>query len=99
MQSILLAMADYADDEGRNCYPSYARLAWKTGYSTRQVEKALAELAVANVIRRHGVWCWIRNHLRFQEGSEAWAKSPKTRSRKMAPMTARTVFTSVLLGR
>jgi len=49
-QSILLAMADYADDEGRNCYPSYARLAWKTGYSTRQVGRIITDLVTKGIV-------------------------------------------------
>lgn len=49
-QSILLAMADYADDDGRNCYPSYERLAWKTGYSTRQVTRIIKELCASGIL-------------------------------------------------
>ena len=42
-QSILLALADHADDDGF-CYPSVGRLAWKTGYGVRQVQRTLKEL-------------------------------------------------------
>lgn len=49
-QSILLAMADYADDDGRNCYPSYERLAWKTGYSTRQVTRIIKGLCASGIL-------------------------------------------------
>ena len=31
---VLLAMADHADDDGQNCYPSNAYLAWKPGTPT-----------------------------------------------------------------
>jgi hypothetical protein len=36
-QHVLMAMADYADDDGRNCFPSHRRLAWKTGYTTKTI--------------------------------------------------------------
>ena len=49
-QSILLAMADYADDDGRNCYPSHERIAWKTGYSTRQVTRIIKELCAKGIL-------------------------------------------------
>ena len=42
-QSILLALADHADDDGY-CYPSVGRLAWKTGYGVRQVQRTLKDL-------------------------------------------------------
>lgn len=41
---VLLALADHADDEGSNAYPSTDRLAWKTGYSRRNVQSILKEL-------------------------------------------------------
>ena len=43
VQSILLALADHADDDGY-CYPSVGRLAWKTGYGVRQVQRTLKYL-------------------------------------------------------
>jgi len=49
-QSILLAMADWADDEGRRCYPSHERLAWKTGYSERQVARIIKELVGKGIL-------------------------------------------------
>ena len=42
-QSIFLARADHADDDGY-CYPSVGRLAWKTGYGVRQVQRTLKDL-------------------------------------------------------
>lgn len=49
-QSILLAMADHANDEGRHCYPSVPYLAWKTDYSERQVQRTLKELRDAGIL-------------------------------------------------
>jgi hypothetical protein len=55
-QMILLAMADHANDEGGDCYPSVGRIAWKTGYSIRQVQNIMAKLRArgALVIVRPG---------------------------------------------
>ena len=39
----MLALADHADDDGY-CYPSVGRLAWKTGYGVRQVQRTLKHL-------------------------------------------------------
>jgi hypothetical protein len=50
-------------------------VARRTGYPAPKVMKAIVELELAGIIRRDGAWCWIVNHLRFQENSEAWAKS------------------------
>lgn len=41
---VLLALADYANDEGTHCYPSQRRIAWKAGMSVRGVQAVLARL-------------------------------------------------------
>ena len=38
---VLMAMADHADHEGNNVYPGVPLLAWKTGYTTRQIRRIL----------------------------------------------------------
>jgi Helix-turn-helix domain len=43
-QSVLLAFADHADDEGYNARPGIEYVAWKTGYSERQVQRIVREL-------------------------------------------------------
>jgi hypothetical protein len=43
-QSIMLALADHAHDDGTQIRPSVARLAWKTGYEDRQVRRILKKL-------------------------------------------------------
>lgn len=43
-QSVLLVLADFADDDGTNAYPSVDRISWKTGYSERQVQRILRQL-------------------------------------------------------
>lgn len=43
-QSILLAMGDHADHNGYNVRPSVGLIAWKTGYSERQVQRIIQSL-------------------------------------------------------
>ena len=49
-QLILLALADHADHEGNNVYPSVGLIAWKTGYSERQVQRLLKELVTDTLL-------------------------------------------------
>lgn len=56
-QAILLALADHGQDDGSRIYPSYARVAWKSGYSRRQVKRlvlGLIKLGAIQKIRRGG---------------------------------------------
>ena len=39
-----LALGDFADDDGRTIFPSVAYVAWKTGYTRRQVQRHMDEL-------------------------------------------------------
>lgn len=41
---ILLALADHADHEGNNVFPSLGLVAWKTGYSQQQCRRVMADL-------------------------------------------------------
>jgi hypothetical protein len=41
---VLLAMTDHADHEGNNIFPSMELIAWKTGYSERQVRRIIQSL-------------------------------------------------------
>lgn len=50
-QHVLMAMADYADDDGRNCFPSQPRLAWKTGYSERTVTRTIDILIAMGILQ------------------------------------------------
>jgi Helix-turn-helix domain len=51
-QAILLALADHAHDDGTRIYPSYSRLAWKSGYSKRQVKRIVSDLIASGAILR-----------------------------------------------
>jgi len=47
---ILLAYADHADHNGENIFPSVPLIAWKTGYSERQVQRITQELITAKIL-------------------------------------------------
>ena len=49
-QSVMLALADHADDHGAHIYPSIGLVAWKTGYSVRQVKRVLDKLRSKGVL-------------------------------------------------
>lgn len=46
----MLALADHADHEGRNVRPSVGLVAWKTGYSERQVQRIMRALIERGVL-------------------------------------------------
>lgn len=47
---VLLSLADNADHDGGKCFPSTERLAWKIGYSKRQVQRILKRLRDKDII-------------------------------------------------
>ena len=47
---VLMAYADHADHDGRNCYPGTKLIAYKTGYSTRQVQRCTADLLTRGLL-------------------------------------------------
>jgi len=49
-QHVLMALADYADDDGRNCFPSHGRLAWKLGCTVKTVARIIPELIGLGVV-------------------------------------------------
>jgi hypothetical protein len=50
LQSALLAIADHADHSGGNAYPSVALLAWKTGYTDRNIQLLLRQLEACGIL-------------------------------------------------
>jgi hypothetical protein len=44
LKRVLDALADHADDNGENCWPSQERLCWETGFKRTAMINALAEL-------------------------------------------------------
>ncbi len=51
---IALAYADWANDDGENIYPATDRVAWKTGYSERQVRAITKELRKDRILVYQG---------------------------------------------
>lgn len=49
---VLLCLADHADHEGHNVYPSIARIAWKTDYSERRVQQLMRRLEERRILLR-----------------------------------------------
>lgn len=49
---VMLALADWSDDEGGGVYPSINRLAYKTGYSPRNIRRLMAQLRKSGVLVR-----------------------------------------------
>lgn len=47
---VLLAMADHARDDGSRCYPSVDYLAWKCGYSRRQIQNIVHDLRAKAIL-------------------------------------------------
>ncbi len=47
---LLLALADHADDDGHNCWPSVPYLAWKTSLSDRHVRRMMKSLRDKGVL-------------------------------------------------
>lgn len=73
-QFVLLAMADHADQEGAKIFPSVADIAWKTGYSDRQVRRIIKIMRDSSVLEltkanygKYGTNCYRIN----------WDKAPK----------------------
>jgi hypothetical protein len=64
---VLLAMADWADDEGRKCFPKQVTLAKKARMTDRGVRKCLASLVEKGYIERIG---------RLGGGPVEWAVHP-----------------------
>jgi hypothetical protein len=49
-QSILMALADHADDHGGSVYPSIAYVAWKTNYKERNVQLVMKDLRKRKIL-------------------------------------------------
>lgn len=47
---VLLAMADHADHNGNNVYPSVELIAWKTGYSESQARRIMKSLVKDEIL-------------------------------------------------
>lgn len=92
---VLLALADQANDEGRQCWPSVETIAHRSGQGIRTVRRALASLEDAgHLTRNHRDGTSSQYHVHpGQNGSPAKsAPLPKTTKTpaKLAPKPSRT---------
>lgn len=51
---VLLAYADHAEHDGTNVFPSIPKIAWKTGYSERQIQRITNDLIAAGILAQMG---------------------------------------------
>lgn len=49
---VLLAIADHTDHEGNGAWPAVPLIAWKTGYSERQVQRIIKSLIVDKLLKK-----------------------------------------------
>lgn len=49
-QTLLLALADNAHDDGTRCYPGVDYLVWKTGYDRRSIQRILRQLEADGLV-------------------------------------------------
>jgi hypothetical protein len=49
-QSVMLALSDHSNDEGGDMWPSVDRLAWKTGYSRRNIQLIMGRLKGSGIV-------------------------------------------------
>lgn len=49
-QTVLLALAYHADDDGNNVFPSNELIAWRTDYSERQVQRIKRDLEASGIL-------------------------------------------------
>ena len=47
---VLLAMADHADHDGNNVFPSLRLVSWKTGYSEQTCRRAIKKLVEYKIL-------------------------------------------------
>ena len=87
-QLIMLALTDHANDRGEKIFPSIARIAWKTGYGSKQTRRIMKELVENEILVR------IRKHTQHRpnEYKIDWSKAerkqpftPKSSLDKLSP--------------
>lgn len=54
MKSVLLALADHANDEGKSIYPAISRLELMTGLKDRTIQRAEEALEMLGILRHDG---------------------------------------------
>lgn len=85
LKLVLLALADHSDDRG-SCFPSVARLAWKSGYSVRQMQAVLKALRDRGILEAVGSSVGGRGHAtQYQIHPEKGAKLAPFTTERVRP--------------
>jgi hypothetical protein len=81
---VMLALADHADHEGENVYPGVGLIAWKTGYSERQVQRIMKKLIECGLLVPVGIseLQTVKYKINIEAGKP---KEPRKRGDKMSP--------------
>jgi len=83
---VMLALADHADDDGENIFPSIERVAWKTGYTGRTITNILGQLRASGVLRVVRNYTHDRPTEYLIDWSQATQKLPFHRGEKTSPL-------------
>jgi hypothetical protein len=89
----MLALADHAHDDGTHCYPGIPYLAWKTGYSERNVTRILSELESDEVIesvdgKSGGYGLYSEYHIHIEHGEKKPEFHKKSKSKRVTTRTS-----------
>lgn len=91
-QVVMLALADHAHDDGTHCYPGVPYLAWKTGYSERNVIRILGELEDDEIIeavgeKSGGYGNYAEYHIHIEKGEKKPEFHRKSRAKRVTTRT------------
>ncbi len=91
-QVVMLALADHAHDDGTHCYPGVPYLAWKTGYTERNVRRILGELEAAEIIepqeeKRGGAGNVTEYHIHLEKGDKKDEYNPDKPRKRVTTRT------------
>jgi hypothetical protein len=90
--SILVAIADHANDDGEGCWAGIDRIVYKTKYERRHVIRIIMELEAKGILVRNGkhpkygtnVWSIIKNKIPAQPPFDDWKKLQMAKYKKEA---------------
>lgn len=90
--SILLAIADHANDDGEGCWAGIDRIVYKTKYERRHVIRIIAELEAKGILVQNGkhpkygtnVWSIIKSKIPAQPPFSEWKKLQMAKYKKEA---------------
>lgn len=91
-QSVMLALADHAHDDGTHCYPGVPYIAWKTGYTERNVTRILADLEEDGLIeavagKSGGYGNHTEYEIHIEKGDKKTPFQPKSLRKRVTSQT------------